>query len=470
MYSLHDVEVVGLDLGKILECEIESQIGEHSTLSLHVLIDDEEFLYGIPDCREIEVILQGGSTAESLFSGIVTAVSMNEDGQVKTAWIEGKSRSWLLDREKHSRSFQDGSMGYRALVKEVLKGYKGQYDEGSLRYVPTDREIGVPLVQYEETDWAFLKRVLSREGITITPDSRGEGKGIFAGAPCVESGKVPFRIVEAEKDMGSYYALKACGRSVHAAEFTKYKIASEHLLGIFSEVEIEGHPYSVYSYRYSFVGHEMEGLYSLQSPEGLTVVPSYPMQLIGAAMAGKITAVSGTKVRAALKIDGGHTERAVHWFPYSTLSASPDGSGWYCMPEIGDSVMIYFPSKHEEEAVALSAVSNYVAPKGGRDRMADPNSRYLRNRFGQELMLCPEYARLSCGGETSQVTVLDSGRIDIVARDKVTVEAQETIYLHAEEDVSFRMANKFEADSTDGGQLICYEDKVYMNGTKVRQD
>ena len=186
MYSLHDVEVVGLDLGKILECEIESQIGEHSTLSLHVLIDDEEFLYGIPDCREIEVILQGGSTAESLFSGIVTAVSMNEDGQVKTAWIEGKSRSWLLDREKHSRSFQDGSMGYRALVKEVLKGYKGQYDEGSLRYVPTDREIGVPLVQYEETDWAFLKRVLSREGITITPDSRGEGKGIFAGAPCVE--------------------------------------------------------------------------------------------------------------------------------------------------------------------------------------------------------------------------------------------------------------------------------------------
>ena len=102
--------------------------------------------------------------------------------------------------------------------------------------------------------------------------------------------------------------------------------------------------------------------------------------------------------------------------------------------------------------------------------MADPNSRYLRNRFGQELMLCPEYVRLSCGGETSQVTVLDSGRIDIVAQDKVMVGARETIYLHAEEDVFFRMANKFEADSTDGGQLICYEDKVCMNGTKVRHD
>lgn len=470
MYSLHDVEVVGLGLGKILECEIESRIGEHSALSLHALVDDEEFLYGMPDCGEIEVVLRDGDTTESLFSGIVTAVSMKEDGRVKTAWIEGKSRSWLLDREKHSRSFQDRSMGYRALVEEVLSGYKGQYDEGSLLYVPADREIGAPIVQYEETDWAFLKRVLSREGIALTPDSRGEGKGIFAGVPCIESGDVPFRIVGAEKDMGSYYALKACGRSVHSAEFTKYRIASEHLLGIFARVEIEGRPYSVYSYRYSFAGHEMEGLYGLQNPEGLTVAPSYPMQLIGAAMAGKITEVSGTKVRAALKIDGGHTERAVHWFPYSTMSASPDGSGWYCMPEIGDSVMVYFPSKHEEEAVALSAVSSYVAPKGGRDRMADPNSRYLRNRFGQELMLCPEYVRLSCDGEASQVTVLDSGRIDIAAQDKVTVEAQEAIYLHAEESVFFRMTNKFEADSTDGGQLICFEDKVCMNGTKVRHD
>lgn len=67
MYSLHDVEVVGLGLGKILECEIESRIGEHSTLSLHALVDDEEFLYGMPDCGEIEVVLRDGDTTESLF-------------------------------------------------------------------------------------------------------------------------------------------------------------------------------------------------------------------------------------------------------------------------------------------------------------------------------------------------------------------------------------------------------------------
>ena len=31
MYSLHDIEVNGLDLAEVLECEIESRAGEHSS-------------------------------------------------------------------------------------------------------------------------------------------------------------------------------------------------------------------------------------------------------------------------------------------------------------------------------------------------------------------------------------------------------------------------------------------------------
>lgn len=44
------------------------------------------------------------------------------------------------------------------------------------------------------------------------------------------------------------------------------------------------------------------------------------------------------------------------------MSASQDGSGWYYMSEIGDTVRVYFPTKHTKDAIALSAVSNYEAP------------------------------------------------------------------------------------------------------------
>ena len=44
MYSLHDLKITGLSLDRILSCEIESHIGEHSTLMLGGYVDNEEEL------------------------------------------------------------------------------------------------------------------------------------------------------------------------------------------------------------------------------------------------------------------------------------------------------------------------------------------------------------------------------------------------------------------------------------------
>ena len=122
MYSLHDVKITGLSLDKILACEIQSHIGEHSTLKLSGLVEnEEEFLYGVSDGQDIEIIIG----TKILFSGIVTGVSITESGQMKTACVEGKSRSWLMDRTKHSRSFQNAHITFQALTQEILKDYTG---------------------------------------------------------------------------------------------------------------------------------------------------------------------------------------------------------------------------------------------------------------------------------------------------------------------------------------------------------
>ncbi len=95
---------------------------------------------------------------------------------------------------------------------------------------------------------------------------------------------------------------------------------------------------------------------------------------------GTVVNVSGTAVQVALEIDKVSGNPASFLVPFiPQYSASPNGSGWYCMPEPGDDVRIYFPSKNEQEAIALSSASNYPAPQsGGTDRMQDPNIRYLR--------------------------------------------------------------------------------------------
>ena len=72
MYSLHDVKITGLSLDKILACEIQSHIGEHSTLKLSGLVEnEEEFLYGVSDGQDIEVIIQGSEGTKILFQALL---------------------------------------------------------------------------------------------------------------------------------------------------------------------------------------------------------------------------------------------------------------------------------------------------------------------------------------------------------------------------------------------------------------
>ena len=72
MYSLHDIEVNGLDLAEVLECEIESRAGEHSTLVILARVTEEEFVFEISDCQDLEVLLREGEGRKILFSGIQT--------------------------------------------------------------------------------------------------------------------------------------------------------------------------------------------------------------------------------------------------------------------------------------------------------------------------------------------------------------------------------------------------------------
>lgn len=61
-------------------------------------------------------------------------------------------------------------------------------------------------------------------------------------------------------------------------------------------------------------------------------------------------------MKIKLEIDQDSTASGAMWFPYSTVYSSPDGSGWYVMPEAGDQIRLYFPDEREQHAFAASSV------------------------------------------------------------------------------------------------------------------
>lgn len=467
-YNLHDIKVVGLEASNILYCRIEGKLGEHSSMELCAVLENrEDFLYEMPSYQPVELQADGDDGTIVLFSGVVTELNVEISSEVSIVRIKGKSYSWLMDLTKKSRSFQDTQMGCTAFLNSVMADYPGS----SVFYAAQDMPIGKLIVQYEETDWQFLKRVFSMAGMTVTPYEYQAGIKIYVGIPVLSQNRIPYQIKAINKDMESYYCLKANGRMVHASDFTRYQVSSQQLFRLFDTIEVNSLPFTVYSYVYDFSNQEMTGIYGLQMAQGLSVPTVYPMHLIGVALTGTVVNVSGTAVQVALEIDKVSGNPAAFWFPYSTISASPNGSGWYCMPEPGDDVRIYFPSKNEQEAIALSAASNYPAPQsGGADRMQDPNIRYLRTKAGQELALTPELMVLSCDGGVSAVSILSDGKITVSAQKKVLVDATGPVTLHAEKNLTVQAQGLISLQSLKGGSVALGGSEIQFSGTEVKFD
>ena len=457
MYSLHDIEVTGLDLAEVLECEIDSRAGDHSTLVILARVSQEDFLFELPDCQDFEVLLRKGKDRKILFSGILTDIQMSEKGQVKTVRIEGKSRSWLMDREKHSRSFQNSKMTFEGLVREILT----DYGETDLNYAAQEKEIKSLIVQYEETDWEFLQRVLSQTGAMLTPDSRQPGLKLYVGIPKLLETECFHYILDMEKDMDGYYELKANGREVHATDFTRYRVASEALLGIFAPISIQRTSFVVYAYRYSFVGQVMQGTYEVQSAKGLTRTAIYPMHLIGVALNGNVVNVSGTKVQVSMAIDGYNAKRAHYWFPYSTLSASSDGSGWYCMPEIGDEVRLQIPDKQEEHAYIISAVHKETA----KDRK-NPDRKSFKTKYGKELAFSPGSLEMT-NNQGMYVRIQDGIGIEMVSNKEIKICSGENVSISSESG-SLILAGTQSVDIHQGGTGLHMDENIVFTGGKFR--
>ena len=72
-----------------------------------------------------------------------------------------------LDLKLKRRSFQNKDMKYTQLIDEVIKDYSGDYIDVVAKGSTTDKFI----IQYDESDWEFLKRMASHFNAGLVPDT-----------------------------------------------------------------------------------------------------------------------------------------------------------------------------------------------------------------------------------------------------------------------------------------------------------
>ncbi|MCP3776151.1 phage late control D family protein [Paenibacillus sp. MZ04-78.2] len=366
--------------------ELVQQMGDHARLYFTGTVDaeqEEAIAMGSGHHDRIELKVLGQE--RTLFMGQLQEIGLQVVRSMCRVSVTAVSHTYELDIGKKTRSFQKVDARYIDVVDHILEAYPGSaVIDRSLDKL----EQGTFMMQYQETDWAFLRRLASHAGADLVPDMTAHSSRFWVGIPegrrQVTLENVPYTI---QREMDAYRETSANGQAaVNETDYTSCRFELETVLEIGDEVLREGQAF-VITKRVGTIGQgALRWEYVCALPQGLKRKKTYNLPIIGAAIEGSIIKVSRNQVKIHLDIDEAQGAQDACWFPY----AAEGNQVWYLMPEIGSKVKLYFPSAEEDDAMVIQSVRH--APQGefveksGR-KMQDPGVKSFGNPQGKEITL-----------------------------------------------------------------------------------
>ncbi|MGO4786541.1 hypothetical protein AB4124_03725 [Paenibacillus sp. 2KB_20] len=365
-----------------------------------------------------------GQGNEYLFAGGISNIDIQMEDGIPHVTIEGLSRTYEMDRQLESRSFQNKHLTYTDLIRQIANLYPG--GDAQNEATAPDATIGQLIVQYEETNWQFLKRLASRIGTVILPDIVMDSPRVYFGVPDFSWGKVIrshyYSII---KDRGNFLDIQAnsdASSDLGESDFVSYRVHTNQYCQVGDNVSFKGQMWvvteSVITYESGLIYYE----YVLMQRAALRRKVRTNRALQGVALEGRVIKRGNNMVKVHLDIDHDHDERGNWWFPYS-----PEGNNiFHCMPEKGARIKVYFPEGTEKKAIAINSV------RGRNDEM---KSRTVFQKPMTKVFHMPGAAKMELGEdgvlfEKNTVSLtLDGNDISLSATESILVVASNEIEL-----------------------------------------
>ncbi|MEC0210173.1 hypothetical protein P4H70_14645 [Paenibacillus ehimensis] len=471
--TYQDLEVTPFTFESIQELAIVKQINEHATLRLTGIIPEElkasymEMSHARMNIGLTQKTEQGGKI--HLFQGMIMSMQIHQVRDVYQLELEAVSLSYQFDVTRKDRTFQDAGMAYSQLVDQVVQDYDGA---DVMDAASNGAAIGRVVLQYRETDWELLKRLASHFHTGLVPAVAFDTPRVHFGVPDLGfKGEVNAYHYRVHKRMELYQeSVRGLVPELSESDCIFYEVETDQVFEIGMEVTFDRQRLVVYEVRVSMLDGLLKYTYLLATRQGLSRRKQYNMAIVGASLQGKVIAVTKDKIKAHLNIDPAQDAGKAFWFPYSTIYASEDNAGWYCMPENGDDVRIYFPTHKEEDAIAVSSVPKPKSEAGaaggsGSDPMEDPSIKTIKTKNGKMIVLAPDHILIT--GDGVSITLSDADGISIVSSKNVTLKAAEEVTMTSKK-ITISAQEKIEL--TCKASSVVLEDRVDVKGTQVHNN
>ena len=403
--NMYEGKNIGIILNKtklenfvIQEFVLDENINEHQKLEIQLEMDDEQRknLERIIEKEDVGIEIELAEASENVkkraFSGIVDYFEILDYGSYGCRILmRAFSKSVLFDRknEKKYRVFQDRNLMFSDIINEINKDYADKKLE--IKYSDiVKKQIGSLIVQFDETDWEFLIRLASQ---------------LKTGMFVIEQGIILFGIVEMgeikkENKYFSDYSLVRDYKNLY------YKVQSNKVINLGDAVSIsenavenEGNDkdssgnkgnFSVLKTRIFLKDFILKSEFLATDISGYHIFKKYNEKIKGCRIEANVERVFEDNGIAKMEVkfgeglkkivqersndesnDKAYDDYGIKRFPLSYQTFySQTNTGFFCTPEVNDTVEVYFPNEDERFAKVSWAINNK-----GNGRFSDYTKR-----------------------------------------------------------------------------------------------
>ncbi|VYU14522.1 Uncharacterised protein [Roseburia intestinalis] len=397
-------------------------------------------------------LLGQGNTAGALFSGYPEKVEIKEERGYRIADIQAVSGTILLDQKKSNRVFQKKVQTYMGIASAVT----ADTDHCACILPGSDMRTGGTLIQYQETDWRFLKRMASQLGLPLVPDTSYYYPRFYLGLPEGEKRELG-EIISCDLCFdGRYYAVS--GKClVDREDFICYDVVTRTSLSLGDRVTYEGRELLVSRKKTELAGGEVIFTYRLAGNSYAWVPWEDNPDYTGMSFVGSIVGTQGEQVEVAFDID----KTAAGGNRYGFAPAT--GNLMYCMPQKGTKTSLYIGNGDEAQGIATGCIRTNGSTCEGT---GSPEKKSFRSEHGKGMDLYPQRMGLD-GGETGKITFEDETGTTIESNGGLVLMAKEGIRLESMTGIAMQGMSDIMALYSEGASSLCVNGSVDMLGRRT---
>ena len=390
----------------IEEFQMQHGLNQHGKAQIKVLLEEGEEKGAIEkfSFQKALKIYENSEEEQTIFRGFPVKVEMTHIGTSFWLDIDLRGASILMDIKKKRRSFQNMGETYQNMLNKICAEHGGHLKDLASKGA---KKKG-PYIQYDETDWVFIKRMASCLGTVVYSPLDSEACNIVMGLQKSKQYSVSDMPYGVQKDIEKYHFAKDNGGNGDEKSCMVITFQSTELYHVGDEVTIKNMRGIVKSLKSKMEKGRLITKYKICQEKGIFQIQKYNQRIAGVSIEGTVLEIDKHLLKVKLCIDKNQKTEEAYAYPFSTNYVANSATGWYAMPEAGSSVNLYIP-KQDETAAYIAKVNR--TDGASNPKTSDPATKFFGTKEGREMKLAPSEITFSAVEGETYLTLSDEGGV-----------------------------------------------------------